>query len=246
MDLNDPRVPKYFLIGICAVGLLYGYFGTSVLPFTYRVQAKEIAQLKDRYEKLSLEVNRARQSAKHLPHLEAEYETLRAKWDEANQLLPTENQISTLLREISFRGLTCGVDFVLFEPKPPAAAQFYTENPIAVQVEGGYHQIAAFLNELAAMTRIVNVRDLVIDQIRQQDATESTAKASFTAVAYTLGGQAGAAPQQAQGGAGEIIRSGQRIAEKVKGRTALPNVAADQAAGAPQGGSVAGRGGSDE
>jgi type IV pilus assembly protein PilO len=239
MDLNDPRVPKFFLIGICVAGVLYTYFGTSFLPFTYKVQAKELSGLKDRYEKVSLEVNRARQSAKHLPHLEAEYETLRAKWEEANQLLPTENQIGGLLREISFRGLTCGVDFLLFEPKPPVAAQFYTENPIAIQVEGGYHQIAAFLNELAAMTRIVNVRDLVIEQTRQQDATESTAKASFTAVAYTLGGQADARPQAAQGTPGGIIRSGQRIAEKVKGRTAEANEAAES-------GKVAGRGGSEE
>lgn len=239
MDLNDPRVPRYFLIGICVAGLLYAYFGTSLLPFTYKVQAKELAGLKDRYEKLSLEVNRARQSAKHLPHLEAEYETLRAKWEEANQLLPTENQIGSLLQEISFRGLTCGVDFLLFEPKPPVAAQFYTENPIAIQVEGGYHEIATFLNELAAMTRIVNVRDLVIEQTRQQDATPSTAKAQFTAVAYTLGGQGAAAPQGQAITAGGIIRSGQRIAEKVRGRTAAPNEAAEA-------GQVAERGGSEE
>jgi type IV pilus assembly protein PilO len=240
MDLSDPRVPKYFMIGICVAGLLYVYFGTSFLPFTYKVQAKELAELKDRYEKLSLEVNRARQSAKHLPHLEAEYATLRTKWEEANQLLPTQNQISSLLQEISFRGLTCGVDFLLFEPKPPVAAQFYTENPIAIQVEGGYHEIASFLNELAAMTRIVNVRDLMIEQTRQKEATEATAKASFTAVAYTLGGQADAQPQQAQGGAGGVIRSGQRIAQKIKGRTAAPNEAAEKASG------VAGRGGSEE
>jgi len=239
MDLNDPRVPKYFLIGICVAGLLYTYFGTSLLPFTYKVQAKELASLKDRYEKLSLEVNRARQSAKHLPHLEAEYETLRAKWEEANQLLPTQNQISSLLQEISFRGLTCGVDFVLFEPQPPVAAQFYTENPIAIQVEGGYHQIASFLNELAAMTRIVNVRNLVLEQTRQQDATQSTAKAGFTAVAYTLGGHGHAATQPASASAGGIIRSGQRIAEKVKGRTVAPNEAVET-------GSVAEGGGSEE
>ncbi len=226
MDMNDPRLPKFFLLGIAVAGLLYVYFGTSWLPFTYPVQAKELASLRERYETLSLEINRARQSAKHLPHLEAEYEALQTKWSEANQLLPRENQIAGLLREVSFRGLTSGVEFVLFEPLPKVAGSFYTEHPIDVRVEGGYHQIAGFLNELAGMTRIVNVRGLEVEQTRPSDATKHVAKAHFHAVAYTLGVSPDAQPAENAGGGGNVVQSGRKIANKVKGRTTQPNAVA--------------------
>jgi len=215
MDLNDPRLTKYFLLGICTAGLLYVYFGTTLMPFTYRAQARELGELEEQYERLSLEVNRARQSAKHLPHLEAEYEALQLKWDEANQLLPTQKQITSLLREISFRGLTCGVQFTLFQPQRPVAGAFYTENPIEIEAEGGYHEIAAFLNELSSMTRIVNVRNLEIEQIPEREMSDEVARAHFMAVAYTLGID----PAAEVGEAGEegVVSSGRRLAQKVKG-----------------------------
>ncbi len=194
MDLNDPKIAKLFLLGAGVAGLLYLYFGTNLLPFSYRVQASELSELKERYETLSLEVNRARQSAKHLPHLEAEYEALQHKWDEANQLLPTEKQIASLLREISFRGQSCGVEFILFKPLQPVAGEFYTEHPLDLRVEGGYHEMASFLNELASMTRIVSVRNLEIEQIPPQDKERNVARAHFTAVAFTLGISPEAAP----------------------------------------------------
>lgn len=217
MDINDPKTAKIFMVSVCVAGLLYLYFGTTFLPFAYRVQAKEISQLTGEYEKLSLEINRARQSAKNLPHLEAEYEALQMKWDEANQLLPNEKQIASLLREISFRGQTCGVEFVLFQPQPPVAGSFYTENPVEIKVDGGYHEIAAFLNEIATMTRIVNVRDLEIIQKPDLVGSRHIARAHFVAVAYTLGVSAQAAAGGEGGAPGGVVNTGKRIAQRVKG-----------------------------
>lgn len=214
MDVNDPRTIKLFMLGIGLAGLLYLYFGTSFLPFSHKVQAKELRELNDRYETLSLELNRARQSAKHLPHLEAEYEALQRKWDEANQLLPAEKQIAGLLREISFRGQSCGVEFVLFQPLTPVPGDFYRENPLEIKVEGGYHEIAAFLNELASMTRIVSVRDLEIEQTNARVKSKHAAKAHFTAVAYTLEG--GPIAAVAEDGSG-IIATGKKIGGKMRG-----------------------------
>ena len=88
MDLNDPKMAKLVLLGIGLAGLLYVYFGTSLLPVTYRAQAAETKDLQGRYESLSLEINRARQSAKNLPHLEAEYATLQEKWEEEISEIP--------------------------------------------------------------------------------------------------------------------------------------------------------------
>ena len=67
-----------------------------------------------------------------------------------------------------------GVDFLLFRPLPAQAAQYYTEYPIEVKVEGGYHEVGAFLGELANMERIVTVSDLTIEAPKDAD-TENPA-----------------------------------------------------------------------
>jgi len=58
---------------------------------------------------------------------------------------------------------------------------------VAVKIEGGYHNIASFLNELAQMTRVVNVRNLEIEEMRGNENAKYPAQAKFTAVTYTLG-----------------------------------------------------------
>ena len=70
-------------------------------------------------------------------------------------------------------------------------------------------------NELAAMTRIVNVRDLEIEQIPLEDASKQVARAEFTAVAYTLGLSAGLAG--AADGSGGVVAGAKRIGGMVKG-----------------------------
>ncbi len=212
MDINDPKTAKLLFLGIGGAAILYLNFFTALVPFSYKAQAAELGELRGQYEKVSLEVNRARQSMKHLPHLEAEFEALQSKWEEANQLLPGDKQIISLFREVSFRGQSCGVDFVLFQPAGTVSGDFYRENLLNIKVDGGYHQIASFLNEVAAMTRIINVRDLVIEQLPPRDNPNFPARASFTAVAYTLGAApAGEAPP-------DDAPTSRGVAAKVRGR----------------------------
>jgi type IV pilus assembly protein PilO len=212
MDINNPKTARLLFLAIGAAAILYLNFFTALVPFSYKAQAQELGELRGRYEKVSLEVNRARQSLKNLPHLEAEFEALQGKWTEANQLLPNEKQIISLFREISFRGQSCGVDFVLFKPAGSANGDFYRENLLSIEVEGGYHQIAAFLNEVANMVRIINVRDLEIEQLPPRESPKFPAKASFTAVAYTLG------TGPADGGAEGVGAIAQGVKQKVQGR----------------------------
>jgi len=58
MDLNDPKIAKLMFLGIFLVGFVYLYFGTMLLPFSHKAKAGELQELGQRYEELSLEVNR--------------------------------------------------------------------------------------------------------------------------------------------------------------------------------------------
>ncbi|MBM3316999.1 MAG: type 4a pilus biogenesis protein PilO [Candidatus Eisenbacteria bacterium] len=225
MDLHDQKTARMILIGLCAVGLFSVYFGTKLLPITYRARAARIGELRERQGVLEAELQRARGTVARLGALEVELAQAEARWERARKLLPEESQIAELLRDVTRRGQKCGVDFVLFKPMPPAPQQEFTERPVEIKVEGGYHQIARFLSEISRMERIVHVRDLDVEQAARHDDEEGApAGARLIASAYVLGGQAAPAPPPAQGapgGGGTRVAAG-APAERVQGRAGSP------------------------
>jgi type IV pilus assembly protein PilO len=193
MDFKDPVVQKGIIVAILCVIAGYVYFFTSFLPFFYHPVRAEIASLTSEYEKMSAELEKARRMVGNLPNLEAEYERLHEKWIAAQGLLPAEKEIADLLRKVTRVGTQSGIDFLLFEPKPPVPREFITENPVHVKVRGEYHQLGIFLSKVANLDRIVNVSNLGIKIIeRKGNAQDDRALRSYTIeaemmlTAYTL------------------------------------------------------------
>ncbi len=226
MELRDPRLAKGILLGLCAGGLFYLWFGTPVLPFSYPVRTKHIRELEEKQATLTRQLDAARRVASGLPALEAEEAVLAARWEQARRLLPDSTEITALLRDITLRGNESGVEFTLFKPQAMVAHEFYSEKPIEVKVEGGYHNIARFLARLASMDRIVQVRDLQLEEIQSDQQDAPTARAQFVAVAYVLGVPPGVAPppeasEPEKGGLVSVAKKlvkGSDAAEPAKGK----------------------------
>lgn len=189
INARDPRVQKTILGSMLVGAVVYVYFFTDWFAFTYRANASELAQLEEEYRDLSKDLNKARQAINRLPYLEKEYELLHEKWEQGRQLLPEDEEMIELLHKVTLLGTRAGVEFTLFKPLPDRPMQDYTEIPIEVTVVGGYHQVGAFLSEVANMKRIVNVSGLTIEAVENRDAAEGqTSTATFEAIAYRLGG----------------------------------------------------------
>jgi type IV pilus assembly protein PilO len=63
---------------------------------------------------------------------------------------------------VSKSGQDAGLEFLLFQPKPEIAQDFYAEIPVAIQVVGNYHNVAVFFDQVSKMSRIVNIKDLTM------------------------------------------------------------------------------------
>jgi type IV pilus assembly protein PilO len=184
IDLKSPAVLKGTLGVLLAGGLLGVFFFTHFTPLNYPVRRDQIQTLKASFEKKSTELTRARASVADLPRFEAEYEQLHQRWTMAAELLPADKQVPALLRRITLAGQQTGVTFVLFRPSAPRNDTYYTEMPVEITVNGGYHQVGAFLAELSNMRRIVTVANVrVTSNTKDGDATSS---ASLQASAYSL------------------------------------------------------------
>lgn len=192
MNLRDPNVQK-ILFSIVFVGVVsYLYFGTTLFPFCYQVRRAQIAQLEGEYGKLSADLEKARQMIDKLAQLEAEYDRLHEQWLSAQELLPEEEEMPDLLRQVTTAGSRAGVEFMLFQPSPPVIKQDYKEHPVKVRVRGGYHQLGIFLSRLANMERIVNVTNLDVKSAAKSGRNAAgkderyTMVAEFTLSAHTL------------------------------------------------------------
>ena len=185
LDLKSPVVQKILLSAVLSVGALGVFFFTHFLPFNFPNQRERIDALKVEYEKKSTELARARATVADLPRFEAEYEQLHQRWSLAAELLPTDRQVAALLRKITLAAQQTGVRFVTFRPSGPKNEQYYTEMPLQITVNGGYHQIGSFLAELANLRRILTVSNVKLRTNTGTDPLITTA-VDFTASAYSL------------------------------------------------------------
>jgi len=92
-----------------------------------------------------------------------------------------------LLRKVTAAGQQSGIEFQLFKPEAPVNQGFYSDNPVEVVIEGGYHQTGVFFSRLANLNRIVNVSHLKMEGIESQEDTPFTVETSMVLTAYTQG-----------------------------------------------------------
>jgi len=207
MSLRDAKTQKLVItVALCALAG-WAYFLSDLLPFTYPVQARKTKELKVAHESVSTELEKARRTVGNLPQLEKEQAELERKWTQAETLLPSDKEMARLLTQITQAGEQAGVSFQTFKPAPQRPQEFYNENPVEIEVQGGFHQVGVFLSRLANLSRIVNVTNLQLDgsqqksrsKNRRERATEGnnnatrdgqnsdrTLTASFIATAYSL------------------------------------------------------------
>lgn len=190
MDLQNPKLQRMLLVSVLGALVLYVYFGSTFLGFGYLPRKHAIENLQKEYEGVSRDLERARLTVGNLPKLEREYEYLHRQWKVAQSLLPRDNEMADLLRTISAAGQQSGLEWVKFQPEAPLVRDYYTENPVLIDVEGGYHQVGTFLGQVANLGRIVNVRDLKMVGVKPEKQADPemrhTVEATMRIVAYTV------------------------------------------------------------
>ena len=87
---------------------------------------------------------------------------IEASLDEMIRQMPTEEEIASLLVDISQTGLASGLEFKLFKPDTPILKDFYSELPINIQVIGKFEELGLFVSGLASLPRIVTIHDVNI------------------------------------------------------------------------------------
>lgn len=77
--------------------------------------------------------------------------------------LPGQTEVPDLVDDITETGLGSGLAFSRIELEDEVAHEFYIEQPIQLEVSGGYHEFGSFVSGVASLPRIVTLHDFTIE-----------------------------------------------------------------------------------
>lgn len=134
------------------------YYMLLYLPY-----AEELATVQEKIDAGRKTVEKYRQTAAKLGTLQAQVSDLEAKLRVLLRELPETKEIPGLIRQISDLVVRTGLQISLFKPQPEQRKEFYAEVPIQIRVQGQYHDVGRFFDDLAHLERIVSVDSVQID-----------------------------------------------------------------------------------
>ena len=158
--------------------LLAGFF----IYFLLWPKFEKINSLRADLKEIEKKLTTAKRNAADLNKFQAKMKEAEAQFKLAMKKLPEKEEIPSLLTSISDSGQQVGLEFLLFEPKPEKAKEFYAEIPVAMSIKADYHNLAIFFDQVARLSRIVNIRDIKIVLAKGKDTKELST--SCTAVTY--------------------------------------------------------------
>ncbi|MCX5902949.1 MAG: type 4a pilus biogenesis protein PilO [Proteobacteria bacterium] len=180
--LKLPQKQKIALL-VAVILIMVGlYIYLSVMPSLSALDDKQEELAKKQKELLEL-----KKVVADLPRFEKELQQIEAQFKEALTLLPNTREIPSLLTNISNLARDCGLEILLFQPKPEVMENFYAQIPVEMKILGKYHDLGVFFDRVSKLPRIVNILDITMDRKAVQSksgADPGTLNASFKAVTY--------------------------------------------------------------
>ena len=177
MNPNDPgswhQIPK--------VTVLLGLFLTIIVAgwwFVWNDQLIELDTKQLEEESLKQQFLEKKRQAVNLELYTQQLADIDRSFGALLKQLPNKSEIEAFLVEVNQAGLGRGLQFELYRPAQEQIKDFYAELPIAVKINGTYHDFGAFAADIAKLPRIVTLNNLSIaplkDGVLTMDATTKT------------------------------------------------------------------------
>ncbi|HEX5310383.1 type 4a pilus biogenesis protein PilO [Aquabacterium sp.] len=157
-----PKLTAFFFTAVAVVAA--GWF------LLLSGQNDELQAQRDREPQLKEEYRSKVAQAVNLGELRKQRIQVEEYVKQLEKQLPGKAEMDALLSDINQAGLGRGLDFELFRPGSVSVKDYYAELPIAVRVTGRYHDIGAFTADIANLSRIVTLHNLVVGNVSGKDA----------------------------------------------------------------------------
>jgi type IV pilus assembly protein PilO len=181
MDLKLDKLPWYGQVGLfvaLGLALIGGFYWFYAVPAHAEMATREqkLDALRVTIAKGSATANQLNQFRQQVAELEARLESLKA-------VLPEQKDVADLLRRIETLARQSNLAIQGFKPAPSATKQLHAEWPIALELDGTYHNLAMFFDRVSKFSRIINVSNITI---RAKDKPQLNSTISVSCVATTF------------------------------------------------------------
>ena len=182
--LTMEKLPWYgqlgaFVAGAAVMAGAFYYFVETNKQETLAAKSKELAEIQQR-------VTRGVESARRLPEFRKQVAELENKLEGLKPILPEEKDVGDLLRRIQTLAVQSNLVILGFRPQVTTAKPLHDEWPIALVLEGNYHDLGLFLDRVSKFPRIINVESIRITGKDKPVSDGSTITAECTATTFVL------------------------------------------------------------
>ena len=123
--------------------------------------------------------------ARRLPEIKKEIGTLEARIEELKPILPDERDVGDLWRRVQTLATQSNLQVRGFRPQAITVKTMHAEWPIALQLEGSYHNLGVFLDRVSKFPRIINIGNLIL-VAKEPPTASATMTIQATATTFVL------------------------------------------------------------
>lgn len=177
--LDLPKMQKIVLLAGVILGLLVADYFFLYSPNSDGISklAKQIEELQDVREKKKREVD-------NLPKLLERVRELDVMLKLALAQLPEKREIPDLLSSISSKARESGLEILVFRPRGESIKDFYAEIPVEITVQGGFHNVVTFFDEVGRLSRLVNLGNIEVKAPTKKGEARETLNAATMATTF--------------------------------------------------------------
>ena len=143
-------------LGVFVLILALGYF------FLVTDLQQDLAKASEEEKSLKTSYREKYAQASNLEGYRLQAKEMEANFQKILSQLPLDTEIPGLIEDISTVGSNNGLVFNKIDLQPEQVLEYYVEKPIRMEVVGGYHDLGAFVSDVADLSRIVTLHDFEI------------------------------------------------------------------------------------
>ncbi|MGB0846757.1 MAG: type 4a pilus biogenesis protein PilO [Thiolinea sp.] len=152
------------LLAIMALIMFLGY----KLVITDSIDELKSVERKEKDLRSTFEQKQRR--ASQLKAYEEQLAEMQRSFGNLMQQLPSRTEIPSLIIDISEKGVSNGLEIVLFEPLTELSKEFYAEKPIKLIALGTYKELATFVSDISGLPRIVTIHNISLQAAEKDQA----------------------------------------------------------------------------
>jgi type IV pilus assembly protein PilO len=169
------QLALFVAVSLAFVGAFW-YLVESPRQVELEKQAKELSEIRGR-------VTRGQTMARQLPEFRKQVGALEQRLESLKPILPDERDVGDLLRRVQTLATQSNLQVRGFRPQAITTKEMHAEWPIALQLEGNYHNLGLFLDRVSKFPRIINIGNM---QMTAKEPPSSSTSMTIAATATTF------------------------------------------------------------